>query len=230
MSQRRWILGGMILASMFMLPGCIATWTRVRDLRDELMIHHNNRRLARDAWNACRKVYRDLPWREDFEMGFKRGYTDRASGLNGCPPALPPRRYWTAKNMGMHGIERTNTWFDGYRHGVAVAEQDGVADLSRIPTSIPMGPPPPAVMDMAETITPTPASSPEEYLNPAAPQSEVAPPPAEVPPKSTAIEPAPASSEPPSPGRSGGGGEPQPPRTETPQIQPPDSEPGTSAL
>ncbi|MFO1022267.1 MAG: hypothetical protein U0903_16475 [Planctomycetales bacterium] len=161
-----------VLSILMLLPGCITVYTRFRDLRDELQIKAHNKYLAHMAWGACKKMYADLPCRDDFERGFKTGYVDRASGLNGCPPALPPRRYWKAKNMGMGGADRTNTWFDGYRHGVAVAEQDGVADLSRITTSVPFGPPPPSTIETQQINSSEPTPIPEEYLNGNGPQAE----------------------------------------------------------
>lgn len=157
-----------LLSMLGVLPGCVTVYTRMRDVRDELAIQAHNKYLANMAWKACHHVYDDLPCKEDFESGFKKGYLDRASGLNGCPPALPPRRYWKAKNMGMNGADRTNTWFDGYRHGVAVAEQDGVADLSRITTSVPWNPPPPTY-EFTQPVASEPEPIPEQYLNGAKP-------------------------------------------------------------
>lgn len=128
---------GLVLSS---LAGCTTIVTQLKDRRDDLAIHRTNRSLARMAWSDVEGCYDDLPCREDFEKGFKRGYSDRASGLNGCPPALPPRRYWRAKLMGHEAMGRANAWFDGYRHGVVIAEQDGNADLARVPSSVPLAP------------------------------------------------------------------------------------------
>ena len=145
--------------------GCSVIVTQLKDRRDDFAIRRTNRHIASRAWSDVKVCYDDLPCRPDFEKGFKRGYSDRASGLNGCPPALPPRRYWRAKLMGHEAMSRANAWFDGYRHGVVVAEQDGNADLARVPTSVP-----PVACCLNETydasISSQLESSPTEYLSP----------------------------------------------------------------
>lgn len=150
--------------SLTCCTGCTVIVTQLKDRRDDFAIHRTNRYIAHEAWAGVRECYEDLPCRVDFEKGFKRGYSDRASGLNGCPPALPPRRYWRAKLMGHEAIERANAWFDGYRHGVVVAEQDGNADLARVPTSVP--PVPHCQNETFESSISSPiGSSPSEYMN-----------------------------------------------------------------
>lgn len=144
--------------------GCSVILTQMKDKRDDWQIRQTNRFIASKAWGEVKHCYDDLPYQIDFEKGFKRGYMDRASGLNGCPPALPPRRYWRAKLMGHEAMSRANAWFDGYRHGVVVSEQDGNADLARVPTSVPAKPHCPnetfdAVHNPVEEI------SPHEYMN-----------------------------------------------------------------
>jgi len=145
--------------------GCSVIVTQLKDRRDDFAIRRTNRHIASRAWSDVKVCYDDLPCRADFEKGFKRGYSDRASGLNGCPPALPPRRYWRAKLMGHEAMSRANAWFDGYRHGVVVAEQDGNADLARVPTSVP-----PVAHCLNETydasISSQLESNPTEYMRP----------------------------------------------------------------
>lgn len=143
--------------------GCSVIVTQLKDRRDDLAIRSVNRTIAGRAWSDVKDCYSDLPCRSDFEKGFKRGYADRASGLNGCPPALPPRRYWRAKMMGHEAMNRANAWFDGYRHGVVIAEQDGNADLARVPTSVPPQPHCPNETYEASLASPI-ESSPTEYL------------------------------------------------------------------
>lgn len=161
MRHSRFCWAGLILTCC---TGCSVIVTQLKDKRDDYAINRTNHYIAARAWSEVKHCYFDLPCRHDFECGFKRGYTDRASGLNGCPPALPPRKYWRAKLMGPEAMNRANAWFDGYRHGVVVAEQDGNADLARVPTSVPpvdRGP-----EESVEVIQAAPtAIDPEEYLN-----------------------------------------------------------------
>lgn len=144
--------------------GCNVIISQLKDRRDDLAIRTTNHTIASRAWADVKDCYSDLPCRADFEKGFKRGYADRASGLNGCPPALPPRRYWRAKMMGHEAMNRANAWFDGYRHGVVIAEQDGNADLSRVPTSVP--PQPHCANETYDASISSPIeSSPTEYMS-----------------------------------------------------------------
>ena len=117
--------------------GCVAFVTQMRDLRDDTAIAHKNRYLAKEAWCAVSGAYAGTPCLEDFECGFRTGYCDVADGKNGCPPAVPPRKYWRAKYQGEIGVQQVEQWFEGYRHGVSVAQQDGIVNIRRIPTTVP---------------------------------------------------------------------------------------------
>ena len=135
-----WSVAGMSLMClplMSLSSGCVAFVTQMRDLRDDTAIAHKNRRLAKEAWYAVCGAYAGTPCLEDFECGFRTGYCDVADGKNGCPPAVPPRKYWRAKYLGETGVLQVEQWFEGYRHGVSVAQQDGIVNIRRIPTTVP---------------------------------------------------------------------------------------------
>lgn len=115
---------------------------------NEYKIDSRNHRLARRAWNCMKHVYADVDYPYDFGLGFQEGYFDVASGGNGCPPLLPPKRYWTANLANPLGHRRTHAWFEGYKYGALVAEQDGVGVWLTMPSGRPEPPPPVDISSM----------------------------------------------------------------------------------
>jgi len=93
---------------------------------NELVTSSHNRRLAKRAWKQRRSEFCDQPQFRDFGAGFGAGYCDVASGGHGCPPPLPPRKYWKSRYEDYLGQERVAAWFAGYPHGARAAEEDGV--------------------------------------------------------------------------------------------------------
>lgn len=103
----------------------------------EAKIELRNRYLAKEAWDSLRETHGCMNYEADFGRGFREGYHNVASGGLGCPPVLPPRRYWSVRYMSMDGRARTEAWFAGFRYGAMVAEQDGVGLFMELPTSLP---------------------------------------------------------------------------------------------
>jgi hypothetical protein len=68
----------------------------------------------------------------DYAQGFEEGYYDVASGGDGCPPPLPPEKYWRATYNSPVGQEHVKAWFQGFRDGAAAARADGVAAYGTI--------------------------------------------------------------------------------------------------
>ena len=83
----RWSLG--LLAFGLLVGGCA-------DLQ-ELKIDARNKYLAREAWDDLQTTYGCMNYEKDFGRGFRDGYFDVAEGGEGCPPVLPPQRYWSAR-------------------------------------------------------------------------------------------------------------------------------------
>lgn len=69
-----------------------------------------------------------------FQDGFLEGYHDMLQGEDGCLPVVPPRRYWKWKYQSAGGRSAVNDWFSGYSAGVRAAREDGLANISSIPT------------------------------------------------------------------------------------------------
>lgn len=128
----RWAMA--TASAVFALAGCTNL--------NEFKIDQRNHALARRAWNCVKDVYRDIEFPSDFAAGFKQAYVDVASGGNGCPPVLPPRSYWTVDYASPEGHRRTQTWFEGYKYGATVAEQDGIGVWITLPTGHPQPGPP----------------------------------------------------------------------------------------
>jgi hypothetical protein len=103
----------------------------------ELKINTRNRYLAKEAWESLRETSECMNFEADFGRGFRAGYYDVANGGNGCPPPLPPERYWSVRYMSIEGRERTEAWFAGFRYGAMVAQQDGIGVFLELPTSQP---------------------------------------------------------------------------------------------
>jgi hypothetical protein len=103
----------------------------------EAKIELRNRYLAKEAWRSLRETHGAMNYEKDFGRGFREGYHNVASGGLGCPPVLPPQRYWSVRYMNMEGRARTEAWFAGFRYGAMVAEQDGVGLFMELPTSLP---------------------------------------------------------------------------------------------
>ena len=114
------------------VTGCSSFWDQI----DENVFMMRTKSSARKSWTNSQSAYRCLEHNlDDFGRGFVAGYTAVATGGNGCPPSLPPRRYWKTKYSGPLGKKLVVAWFDGYQHGAAAAMADGVSDSRRILTS-----------------------------------------------------------------------------------------------
>jgi hypothetical protein len=73
------------------------------------------------------------PLSADEACGFEDGFVDYVIyGGNGTPP-LPPRRYW--KSNRPNGYQAIQDWYNGFRHGAAVAQASGYRECVTIPLS-----------------------------------------------------------------------------------------------
>jgi len=114
------------------LVGCSNFWDQI----DEQHFVMRTRNDARFAWKHSQDAYCHLEHNlDDFERGFIDGYVAVATGGNGCPPSLPPRRYWKTKYSNPDCKGEVIAWFDGYQHGAAAAMGDGASNSRQILTS-----------------------------------------------------------------------------------------------
>ena len=120
---------------IFMLMGFASGCFTMRDAIDDFTIDTRNQAYARFAWRKYRASFHGMRHHDHIENGFKAGYVSVASGGSGCPPTLPPRKYWSGSYQNPKGHEKMRDWFHGYSFGVLAAKQDGIADWNRLVTS-----------------------------------------------------------------------------------------------
>jgi len=121
-------------ATPLLLLACLATSAGCVGL-DDARLEGRLRRMARAAYatspGACNGVVHSV----DYAKGFEEGYYDVASGGDGCPPALPPKKYWRATYGSPVGQDHVDAWFQGFRDGAASAKAEGAGSFGVIRVS-----------------------------------------------------------------------------------------------
>ncbi|HEX2473432.1 MAG TPA: hypothetical protein VHK01_01725, partial [Lacipirellulaceae bacterium] len=108
------------------------SWKHDRRRSAEAYLLWANAELAEEA-SRCPDLFGD----PDYIMGFRDGFVDFVwAGGTGEPPPIPPRQFWNVMLRSPNGKARANLWFDGYRHGAAVARDGGYRDLGRVHSSL----------------------------------------------------------------------------------------------
>lgn len=102
------------------------------DRCDEFVLGWRNHVWANQAWLARRHLYFGHPQFYALGEGFRAGYQDVASGGNGCPPALPPREFWSWQYQSGEGQAKVAAWFEGYPIGAEAAKEDGAGESQQI--------------------------------------------------------------------------------------------------
>ena len=120
-------LMGLALSGLALATGCAGLDDYRGTLRD--------RALARGAWDRYQMQCGGSEFPADFGRGFQAGFTDVATGGLGCPPELPPKRYWSAAYQNPCGQQRVSAWFAGFREGAAVAKGSNLGSYAQIVTA-----------------------------------------------------------------------------------------------
>jgi hypothetical protein len=90
---------------------------------------------AHTAWLAYRGEYVGCAdYLHYFGEGFRAGYRAVAEGGEGCPPALPPRKYWSVCYQNETGRLKILNWYNGYSQGALVAQREGLQTRSKLVT------------------------------------------------------------------------------------------------
>ena len=141
------VIYGAFLAGCISASGCTICQNAMRTVWHEPAVYswkHDRRRSVEayrqwadaalaDELGRCP----DLFGEPDYVMGFRDGFVDFVYlGGTGEPPPVPPRRFWNVMLRSPEGKVRANLWFDGYRHGVAVARDGGYRELGRVHSSL----------------------------------------------------------------------------------------------
>jgi hypothetical protein len=152
---------------MLTASGCLS---QIRDEFDDSRVACFNHRVAKAAYCEAAPLYRWVDCPRSFKLGFMTGYIAMMNGANGCPPPFAPSSRICSLAWLDDGTpdQRRNAWYDGYSHGVLMAQETGASDINRIQARLPQHQP---VFDLdAAKTTPT-------VLDPMAPP----PPPIPVP-------------------------------------------------
>ena len=122
------------------LSGCQATegirnQLAYSDACNDLIVGWRNRVWSSQAWHENQELAADQRFPGDFEAGFLDGYAAAGQGSDGCPPPIPPRKYWSWKYQTPEGQGKVAAWYAGWPHGARAAEEDGTTTWSQIQVS-----------------------------------------------------------------------------------------------
>jgi len=85
------------------------------------------------ALNALGGCYPHAP--AEFKYGFVQAYVDIALGSDGCPPAIPPERFWKTCNRHPDGHSAALQWYEGYSAGAQRALGSCWKQFNVVPTA-----------------------------------------------------------------------------------------------
>jgi len=142
-AQVRLAVYGLVILAGGASSGCISAdsikaYLQYNDSSNDFVMGWRNTVWARQAWHARKAQFVDEPQFHAFGQGFRDGYVAVASGGNGCPPPLPPRRYWNWRYQTAEGQGQVAAWFAGYPHGARAADEEGAGLYQQIQVSHPI--------------------------------------------------------------------------------------------
>jgi hypothetical protein len=105
------------------------------DRVNDFVLGWRNSVWARQAWYERADHFVGEPHLAVFGAGFRSGYADVAAGGSGCPPPLPPRKYWSWQYQTPEGQAKVAAWFSGYPHGARAAEEEQAGEYQNIQVS-----------------------------------------------------------------------------------------------
>ncbi len=101
------------IALCLSLPGC----TAISDCKYEV----SQKIRTGQAWHefdGCN----DECFTGDYKIGWKAGYYDVATGGDGQPPLIAPKKYWKPPVFIEHDPSRRNEWYAGFQDGASCAK------------------------------------------------------------------------------------------------------------
>ncbi len=105
------------------------------DTTNDFVMGWRNTVWARQAWHNQKHHFAGHAEFHALGAGFRDGYVDVATGGSGCPPSVPPRKYWSWKYQTAEGQCKVAAWFEGFAHGARAAEVDGADNFQDIQVS-----------------------------------------------------------------------------------------------
>jgi hypothetical protein len=100
------------VALLLILSGC----TSLSDAKYEL----GQKIRTQQAWYSFDGSH-NQSFTLDYSTGWKAGYYDVATGGEGCPPVIAPRRYWKPPVFCEYDPSRRDEWYCGFQDGAACA-------------------------------------------------------------------------------------------------------------
>lgn len=137
-SGRRSALLSLSGICLMLLSGCQCLWIHFSYIEslDQCQSKFHAWHEARTAWSEySHHCDEEVPHRSHFKLGFLDGFSDVATGGNGCLPSIPPQKYWKYCYETAEGRLKINAYFQGFSTGVQMALETGHARSPRLPTS-----------------------------------------------------------------------------------------------
>ncbi len=141
-SRRASVPTMLLFAAVLVLPsagcsmvGSVRNYLAYNDTQNDFVLGFRNGVWAQQAWAERRGCFEGQPQFSSFGAGFRAGYVSVASGGNGCPPAVAPRKYWTWKYQTPEGQAKVAAWFAGFPHGARAAEEEQAGEYQHIQVS-----------------------------------------------------------------------------------------------
>jgi hypothetical protein len=151
--------------ALFQDAVCLTTY-RVHECVADCCESSRNRKWAKLAWRNVQCANPEAAYSKDYEAGFEDGFAHFLyRGGNGEPPPLPPRHYRKITYQTPQGYRAIENWFEGYRHGAAVARGSGYRQFVTGPSALRSSPPPLAA-EPSIAVVPSAASAPEPLGEP----------------------------------------------------------------
>ena len=113
----------------------IGNYLAYNDTQNDFVMGWRNSVWARQAWHEQKYQFAGHQELGAFGEGFRDGYVSVASGGGSCPPAVPPRKYWSWKYQTPEGQCKVAAWFEGFSYGAQAAESDGAGNFQQIQVS-----------------------------------------------------------------------------------------------
>lgn len=121
-------------------PGCNLIYSGTSGVAGEVKIavtHHHlvqrARQQAKAAWKEVIVANPSATLTEDFARGFEDGYVRTVWWGPEDSPIVPPSEYWSAHYQNAKGRQAIAQWIEGFRHGVKVAQETGMALSVKLP-------------------------------------------------------------------------------------------------